>query len=339
MTTNLNDPELWALLGGVLLILTTASVVTTILKKRAAAPSSTLENLAHRVKAWWWMVGVFGLSLVLGRNGLFALYLLLSFLALREFVTLTPSPRGDHRTLFWVFFIILPLHYLFAWAPWYGMFVIFIPVYAFVLIPVRSALAGDTERFLERTARLQWGVLTCVYFVSHMPLLLYLPIPGYEHENAKLLFFVVLVTQMSDVLQYVFGKLFGRRPVAPKVSPGKTVEGLLGGGLSAVALGTALWWATPFSPLACAAMSAVLVAAGFLGGLVMSAVKRSLGAKDWGYGIPGHGGVLDRLDSLLFAAPLFFHLVGYYFGTNMAITYRQPEWMKTLLHFGAGAAP
>jgi phosphatidate cytidylyltransferase len=144
----------------------------------------------------------------------------------------------------------------------------------------------------------------------------------------------VLVTQLSDVFQYVFGKLAGRRKIAPNVSPGKTWEGLIGGGLSAVALGTALWWATPFTPAAAAVMSLILVIAGFLGGLVMSAVKRSVGAKDWGRGIPGHGGILDRLDSLLFAAPVFFHLTGFYLGTRMAASSKPPPWLESLFRLG-----
>lgn len=328
------DPELLYLVGGVVGLLGLSSLITRVLIWRNGGEvTATLDNLKRRVTAWWWMVAVFGISMALGKNGVFGLYLLLSFFALREYITLSPLPRGDHRTLTWVFFAILPLHYLFAWAPWYGMFVIFIPVYAFLFIPIRSALAGDVDRFLERTSRIQWGVLTCVYFLSHLPMLLFLPIPGYEGQNAKLLFFVVLVTQMSDVFQYVFGKTMGKHKVAPQVSPGKTWEGLIGGGLTATALGTCLWWATPFSPIAAALMSGVLVIAGFLGGLVMSAVKRSIGAKDWGRGIPGHGGVLDRMDSLIFAAPVFFHLTGYYFGTHMASTLSQPEWMRAVLQF------
>lgn len=328
----MRDPELLYLIGGILVLLLTATVATAVLeKKRGASP--TIENLRNRVKAWWWMVAIFCTSLALGRTGVFGFYMIMSFLALREFVTLSPTPAGDHRTLTWIFFLILPVHYLFAWAPWYGMFLIWIPVYSFVFIPIRSALAGDTDHFLERSARLQWGVLTCVYFLSYLPMILYLPIKGYEGQNAKLLFFVVLVTQLSDVLQYVFGKTFGRRPVAPKVSPGKTVEGLVYGGGATIAVGASLWWATPFGPIAAAVMSAVLVLAGFCGGLVMSAVKRSLGTKDWGRGIPGHGGVLDRIDSLLFAAPVFFHLTGYYFGTDMHTTHSQPEWMDEALRF------
>lgn len=328
----MNDPELLYLIGGAVVLLLVASIVTGILCRKGGS-TPTLENLRQRVNAWWWMLLVFGGSLALGRNGVFGLYALLSFLALREFLTLSPLPHGDHRTLAWVFFIILPLHFLFAWAPWYGMFLIWIPVYAFVFIPIRSAIAGETDRFLERTARIQWGVLTCIYFLSYLPMLLYLPIPGYEGENAKLLFFVVLVSQLSDVMQYVFGKLFGKHKIAPNVSPSKTREGLLGGGLAAVAIGTSLWWATPFTPVVAAVMSALLVAAGFFGGLVMSAVKRSIGAKDWGRGIPGHGGVLDRLDSLLFGAPIFFHVCGYYFGTDMAESHGRMEIFDRILHF------
>ncbi len=326
------DQELIMIMAGVAVLLGLASTITAILiRKGGPEVSPTLLNLKSRVNAWWGMVAVFGVSLVLGRHGLFLLYLLLSFLALREYITLSRTPRGDHRTLMWVFFIILPMHYFLAWAPWYGMFTIFIPVYAFVFIPIRSAMAGDVDHFLARTSRIQWGVLTCIYFLSHLPMLMYLPIPGYEGENPKLLFFVVLVTQMSDVFQYIFGKLMGRRKIAPNVSPGKTWEGFIFGGASAVALGTLMWWSTPFPPLAAAAMSLLLVLAGFLGGLVMSAVKRSLGTKDWGKGIPGHGGILDRVDSLLFAAPLFFHISGFYFGTNMALAHPIPEWLDSLL--------
>ena len=327
----MKDPELLYLIGGVIAVLMVASLITeTLCRKRE--PTPTLINLRQRVRAWWWMMLVFGSSLALGRTGVFGFYTLLSFLALREFLTLSPTPRGDHRTLALVFFIILPLHYLFAWAPWYGMFLIWIPVYSFVFIPIRSALGGDTDRFLERTARIQWGVLTCIYFLSYLPMLLYLPIPGYEGQNAKLLFFVVLVTQISDVMQYVFGKLFGKHPIAPSVSPSKTREGLIFGGLAATGIGTSLWWATPFHPGAAAVMSALLVLSGFIGGLVMSAVKRSLGAKDWGSGIPGHGGVLDRLDSLLFGAPIFFHVCGYYLSTDMNEAHGRIEIFDNILH-------
>lgn len=309
------DRELAWLITGIVLILIIATVLSKVLLMRARTEGAraTLENVRSRTRAWWGMVFVFTLAVLLGRTGTTLLFALLSFLALREFITLTPTRPGDHRTLFWVFFVITPLHYWYVLDEWYGMYSIFIPVYAFLFVPVRSALAGDCGHFLERTAKIQWGLLVCVYCLSHAPALLSLKIPGYAGENAKLLFWLVAVTELSDVMQYVWGKTCGRRKVAPAVSPNKTWEGLVGGGLSTIAFGTALWWVTPFSPAQAAGMALLIVLLGFLGGLVMSAIKRDRGVKDWGSAIAGHGGVMDRLDSLCFAVPVFFHITRYNF--------------------------
>ncbi len=307
------DPETLWLLGGIAALLALSSLITFILKRRAhGEPSPVVRNLDARVKAWWVMVLVFSLALITGGTGSAILFALISFLALREFITLTPTRPGDHRTLFWAFFVAVPLHYFVVWLQWYGLFAILIPVYAFVLLPVRSATAGDCERFLERTAKTQWGLMVCVYFLSHAPALLMLPIPGYEGQNAKLLLFLVLVVQISDVFQYVWGKLLGRRKIAPTLSPNKTLEGFIGGVLSATAVGAGLWWATPFTPWEAAALALLITLMGFFGGLVMSAIKRDRGVKDFGSIIEGHGGMLDRMDSLCFAAPVFFHLVRYF---------------------------
>ena len=309
------DRETQYLFGGTLGILTVASVIGWVLKARITSESGrkVVDNFVSRTNAWWVMAAVFGGALAIGKLAPVFLFAFTSFLALREFITLTPTRRGDHRSLFWAFFVILPLQYWTLAREWYGLFSILIPVYAFLFIPVRNAIAGDTEHFLERTAKIQWGLMIAVYSVSHAPALVtLLEIPGYT-GNAKLLFFLVFVAQISDVLQYVWGKTCGRHPIAPKLSPNKTIEGFVGGSLSAIAAGTALWWATPFTPLQAAGMSAVIVLMGFFGGLVMSAIKRDRGVKDYGETIPGHGGVLDRIDSLCFAAPVFFHCVRYWF--------------------------
>jgi phosphatidate cytidylyltransferase len=184
-----------------------------------------------------------------------------------------------------------------------------------MFVPVRTALAGDTTRFLQRAATTQWALMLCVHFVGYVPALLMLRIQGSTHAGAALMFFLVFVVQLSDVLQYVWGKSLGRRHIAPSLSPNKTWEGFVGGVLSAAAAGTAIWWATPFTPAQAAVMALVIALAGFSGGLVMSAVKRDLGIKDYGTLIPGHGGMLDRIDSLCFAAPLFFHLTRYCFAS------------------------
>ena len=296
------------------MFLVVATVVGVGLSRRARTGQAraTIANLNARIRAWWAMVVVFAIAVWTGGIGSIVLFALMSLFALREFVTLAPTRREDHRTLLWAFFVLTPLQYYLIAIRWYGLFAIMIPVYAFVLVAVSSVIAGRTDRFLERTATIHWGLMVCLYCVSHAPALLILEVPGYR-TNAKLLVFLVLVVQISDVLQYVFGKLFGKRPIASNISPNKTWEGFIGGVAGACAIGTAIWWATPFSPLVALGMSLAITLSGFAGGLVMSAVKRDRGVKDYGALIAGHGGMLDRIDSLCFAAPVFFHLTRYFF--------------------------
>ena len=307
---NMQEKFYW-LFGGIGALLTIASIVGWLLQRRAPE-SATIANLTARVRAWWVMVAVLAVCVLLGRTATIVLFAIASLFALREFVTLTPTRPGDHLPLVVCFYILLPVQYLLIFDDWYNLFAIFLPVYGFLLLPVLTATGGDTEQFLERVTKLQWGLMITVYCVSYVPALLLLQIPHYA-DNLLLVIYLLLVVQISDVLQYVFGKLFGKHKIAPVVSPSKTVEGFVGGGASATAVGAALWWITPFTPLQAAGLAAVIVLAGFLGGLALSAVKRSLGAKDWGSMIEGHGGMLDRLDSVSFAAPVFFHLTRYFF--------------------------
>jgi phosphatidate cytidylyltransferase len=309
------DFKLSVLAAGVFALLVLASVISYILKLRSKSEKGreVVENLNARIKAWWIMSIIFLIAVATGGVGSLVLFGLTSFMALREYITLTPTQRADHRVLFWAFFVITPLQYILVGIRWYGLFTIFIPVYAYLLVPIRSVFAGDYKDFLARNAKIQWGLMVCVYFVSYTPALLNLKIPGYERQNANLLFFLVGVVQLSDVLQYIFGKCFGRHPIAPKISPNKTIEGFVGGVASAVLIGALLWWITPFRPWQSALMALIIALMGFCGGLVMSAIKRDRGVKDYGATIPGHGGIMDRIDSLCFAAPIFFHLTRYYF--------------------------
>jgi phosphatidate cytidylyltransferase len=294
-----------------LAILVVASIVGALLHWRTGGRSDGVTNLNARIRAWWAMAAVLFVALALGPVATVVVFGFSSLMALREFLTLAPSKPSDYWSLFLAFFVALPGQYVLLGMQWYGLFAIFIPVYMFALISSASALSQDTDDFLSRNARIVFAVMCCIYGVSHAPALLMLDIPGFERRNVELLFFFVFTVQISDVLQYVFGKLFGRRKLAPRLSPSKTWEGLLGGGLATVALGAALHGVTPFAPGMAALLAAQVVVCGVLGGLVMSAVKRSLGAKDWGSGIAGHGGYMDRLDSLTFAAPVFFHVVRY----------------------------
>lgn len=311
---NTQDKFCW-LIGGIAALLLFASAAGWLLHRRVRDEKQrpVIDNLNARIRAWWLMVAVLAPALFLGKDATILLFALVSFLALREFLTLTPTRPGDHRALSVAFFVLLPVQYGLIHIGWYALFSLFLPVYGFLLLPCLSACSQDTEDFLARSAKIQWGLMVTVYCISHVPALLLLDIPGYAGQNALLLCYLLLVVQLSDVLQYVFGKLFGKRRIAPVVSPSKTVEGFVGGAISATLVGAALWWITPFSPLQATGMAFVIVLMGFLGGLVLSAVKRSLGAKDWGTMIEGHGGMMDRMDSVSFAAPVFFHLTRYFF--------------------------
>ena len=306
--------EIWQLFGGLIITLIIASSIGYGLKFKVgfSTPHAVIDNLNARINAWWIMILIIFAAAALGFYGVIGLFFVISFIALREFLSLLYIRRGDHLALAACFYVILPLQYFLVAIDWFSMFTIFIPVYGFLFLPILSALLGDTAHFLDRSTKVQWALMISVFCISHIPAILTLDIEGFEEKKLLLMIFLILVVQSSDVLQYVWGKLFGKHKIAPKLSPSKTVEGFVGGVVSASVLGGLLYWLTPFNPVQAVLMSLLICLMGFLGGLVMSAMKRSMGVKDWGNMISGHGGMLDRMDSLCFAAPIFFHVVRYY---------------------------
>ena len=310
MTTTILDLMLLALgVGGILIAMT---VLGEVLRARqpAGQPNPVLDTYQTRIESWWTLVVLVGLALLTGRVGVILLSLFASFAALREFLTLTAKARADHISLALAFFAVLPLQYVFVFMGWHGIYTIFIPVYVFLLLPVISALRGQPERFLIRVAETQWGLMICVFCLSHVPALLALDLPGMAGRNVLLIAFLVIVVQLGDLVEYFFGRRIGRRKVAPALSP-KTVEGMACGLLSAALIGAGLSWITPFGVIGAAAMAAMASGVGMAGGLVFAAIKRDRGVRDWSHLIPGQGGVLDQLDSVLFAAPIFYHVTRY----------------------------
>jgi phosphatidate cytidylyltransferase len=326
------EPKTFLLLGGVLLALGLATGFGQLLKRQAGLGlNPEVVRLFHlRVRTWWLMCSVLALTFLIGRVATVVMFGFISFWALREYVTLTPTRPGDHRALFYVFFLLTPTQFLLigmdqpappdaaagvASHETYTLYSVLLPVYGFLFIPARTALGGDPKKFLERTAKIQSGLMICVYCLSYAPALLSLPFPQAEERLAtpRLLFFFVLVVQMADVFQYLWSKLLGRHVIAPAINPDKTWEGFLAGMLSASVFGCALYWATPFSPWQAAAMSAVIAISGFAGGMTMSAIKRDRGVSDYGTLVTGHGGILDRIDSICFAAPVFYHITRAFF--------------------------
>ena len=308
-----NLQQTYMLFGIFAAILIFASTIGFILKRKVGEkPSSVIDNLNARINAWWIMLIVIGAAILLGNTAFIILFALISLFALREFISLLPTRRGDYLPLLVAFYFVIPYQYYLIYINWYGLYSIFIPLYVFLLIPIASLKQEDTTHFLERSAKIQWGLMISVFCISHVPALLNLKIKHFSGEPIWLAIWLIMVVQASDVLQYVCGKLWGKHKVAPILSPSETVEGLFGGILLATALGTAMAWLTPFSYYEAAFIGLVVCIFGFLGGLVMSAIKRDRGVKDWGQLIQGHGGMLDRIDSICFSAPVFFHILRYW---------------------------
>lgn len=297
------------LLGLTFATLITATAAGQVLRYvvRSDGARTTISNVNVRIGAWWVLCISMGLALAVGGSAVVAVFAVLSVLAVREFVSLL----GDGRPPLYALWTFTGILYALIPAGWFDQFSMAVMLAGLFYFPLRAAVRGETERFLERTAGAAWCLGVCAYGVSHAPALLTLTIHGYGGRNATLLFYYLLVVQSSDVFQYCWGKLAGRRPIAPRISPNKTWEGFVGGVSTSTLVGVLLYQATPFRPLEAAAICAAITLAGFAGGLVMSAVKRDRGVKDFGTIVSGHGGVLDRLDSICFSAPIFFYVVKY----------------------------
>ena len=260
------------------------------------------------------MAAVFFGAIAVSNRISLVFFALMSFWAMKEFVTLLKTRPADHHALV-LTFLAVPIQYLWIALdpPWYGMFIIFIPVYMLLSLPVRMVLSKETRGFVDSASQIQWGLMIFVFGLSHMAYLLTLPTFGQTNANGRtLVLFLVFVVEMSDVLQYIWGKTLGRHKIIPAVSPNKTWEGFIGGITTAMLLSLAIRFLTPFTIPETLLVSLLITVAGFFGGAVMSAVKRDFGVKDFGSVIPGHGGMLDRVDSLCYAAPLFFHYVRYF---------------------------
>jgi phosphatidate cytidylyltransferase len=259
------------------------------------------------------MAGFFFLSLMIHPDTSIILFAVTSFLALKEYFTLIHTRLEDHRVLFWAF-LSIPIQYWLVKIHWLALFLIFIPVYMFLFIPCRLVMIGKTEGIVASMAKIQWGIMAFVFCISHVAYMLNLPITTTISSGGKaLVLYLVFLTEMNDVAQYTWGKLFGRTSISPTVSPKKTLAGFVGGIMTTIILACLLRFLSGFD-LPVAILSGLLISlSGFIGDLVVSAIKRDVGVKDSGVLIPGHGGMLDRIDSLTYTAPLFFHFVSYIF--------------------------
>jgi phosphatidate cytidylyltransferase len=311
MPLSVDVSVVWSLVG-LFILLAVATQIAFILKK--TNPQKNYTELDLRIKSWWGMTCIFTLAMIVSRNVSLVFFALISFLALKEFFSIIPTRRADRRVLFWAY-LAIPVQYYWVSIEWYGMFIIFVPVYMFLFLPMRMVIIGETKEFLRAAGTLHWGMMTLLFSISHIAYLLVLPASDdFKAGGPGLVLFLVFLTQFNDVSQYVWGKLFGKHKIIPKVSPNKTVQGFLGGVITTTVLSVLLsGWLTPLNLQLAIAAGILISVAGFIGDVTISALKRDIGIKDSGSLLPGHGGILDRIDSLTYTAPLFFHFIYYFY--------------------------
>jgi phosphatidate cytidylyltransferase len=298
--------------AGIFLLLFIATFVIYILAFRN--PENDYTELKQRVKSWWVIVILFTFALSLNKAIAITFFCFLSFLALKEYFSLIPTRHVDRRVIFWAYLGLI-IEYYWIYINWYVMFLIFVPVYMFLFLPMRMVIIGETEGFLKAIGTIHWGLMLTVYCFGHIAYLLMAPADvNPATGGVGLILYLVFLTQINDIAQYIWGKSFGNYQVMPKVSPNKTWEGLLGGIFTTTIIAVIIApWLTPFPPLYAVFLGLLIGISGFIGDVTISALKRDLGVKDSGNLLPGHGGILDRIDSITYTAPLFFHFTAYFY--------------------------
>lgn len=272
-------------------------------------PKANLSEIKSRTRSWWIMSAIFIGAVFISYKVSYFFLAFLSFAAFRELYSVLGFRDSDRRAIFWALMAI-PIQYYLAYIGWYGAFITFIPVIMFLILPLRLVLKGETKGITKSIALLQWILMLSVFGISHLAYLLSLPeLPGFSSGGRGLLMFLIFLTEINDVMQFVWGKIFGKHKIVPKVSPNKTWEGFIGGVISTIIIGYFLRFLTPLTIPQVLVVSGIIAIAGFAGDIVISAIKRDKGIKDMGDTIPGHGGIFDRIDSLSYTAPAFFHLV------------------------------
>lgn len=290
-------------------LLLSASIIRLVLKCINSTKDHT--ELRQRIQSWWFMIAAVFIALLSTQNIAVAFFGFLSFLALKEFLSIVPTRQTDRRVVFWAY-VSIPVQYYWVATGWYGMFIIFIPVYVFLLLPMRMVLIGDTKGFIRSAGILNWAIMLTVYSLSHIAFLLVLPVKNELAGAIGPVIFLLFMTQFNDVCQYVWGKLLGKHKIIPKVSPNKTWEGFIGGLITITAASALIApLLTPLTQIQGLYAGLLIGSMGFIGDVVISSLKRDLQIKDSGSLIPGHGGILDRLDSLTYTSPIFFHYLYY----------------------------
>lgn len=319
-------PEVRTAIISVVIIFAVANLVPFFIRRWQ--PGSDVRKLTHRLRTWWLIVTLIGLALAWSITTMIVLLAFVSFLTLKEFLSMTPTRKADRRVLFYAYLSVI-VQYVVAGNGWYGIFMAFIPVIMFAWLPTRMWLIGKTEGFLRAAGTLHWGLMITVFCISHTAILLvfqaseaprvapdYPSLIGKTYPGPGLLVLLMLLTQLNSFFHELWGNALGFTKVSPTVSPRKTYGGLIGGVLSTILVAVIVGPALTLLDTPRALIAGLLIGvAGFAGDLCVSALKRDLKISNFGATLPGHGGVLDRVDSMVFTAPLFFHFIYYSYGS------------------------
>ena len=272
-------------------------------------PDRDLTELRRRIQSWWWMVGLLFAFLCWGITPTVVFLGFISFLALKEFLSVVPTRLADRRMIFWAY-LAIPIQYVIVSTAAPVAMASFVPIVVFLGLPIRAVLIGETKGFVRSVTVVQWATMLTVFCLSHLAALLTMPITTAPAGPVGSLLYVLFATQANDVFQFLWGKSLGGPKIVPKISPNKTWAGFLGGAVTTASVSMLIGpWLTPLGGLASLGAGFAIAVMGFFGDCVMSAIKRDLGIKDSGHLIPGHGGILDRLDSVMYTAPTFFYLL------------------------------
>ena len=306
LSIDLNAQIQWVI-AIILSILIIATITFWIWKN--LSPSKLVDEMMLRTKSWWGMCFIFVFASTVNPIITYIGLAFLSFFTLREVYTLLKLRDSDRSTLL-VCYLSIPIQYYFAYQGWYTMFLIFIPVFMFIVIPFLLVVSGDTNDIIRSMCILPTSLMLGVFGISHLALLISFPEMNTGNISGKaLLLFLIFITEANDIMQFICGKIFGRKKILPSVSPNKTWEGFIGGVISTTIIGYFMGFLTPLNSWQCILISFCIAILGFMGDAIISAVKRDFGVKDMGSSIPGHGGFLDRIDSLSTTSSPFFHLI------------------------------
>ncbi|WP_270180582.1 phosphatidate cytidylyltransferase [Alkalihalobacillus sp. CinArs1] len=291
----------------ILVILTITHSLFLVIKRKY--PYKDYSILSVRIKTWWGMFGVFCFATLFNPIVSLLSLMFLCFFALKEYFSMMKTRRADRRIFLWAY-LVIPIQFYWIFIEWYGMFIVFIPVYVFLLLPLPRIIGKGTLGFLRSVSSTQWGLMLMVFGLSHLA---YFQVASPTY-GANLVLFLVLLTQVNDVAQFLISAYVGKRKIVPSSNPYITVEGVLGALL--ITAGTAFFtysYLTPFVSTFGILSGILISVAGGLGSLTISVLKRDLLLGDGGVQYDHNKSYLSRVDSLAYTSPVYLHVIRYFF--------------------------